>query len=177
MTRIRSFTTDEAPIILLDEIRRLMYEAFEGDFAQEDWDHTIGGRHVIAEVEGVLVSHASVIERTIEVAGRAFKTGYVEGVATSPTRQGRGFGTAVMNEVATVVKNGFELGALGTDSQPFYERLGWERWRGSSFVRQASMLEPTPEEDGSLMVLRFGPSEHVDLAESISCEARPGDDW
>jgi hypothetical protein len=39
------------------------------------------------------------------------------------------------------------------------------------------MLEPTPEEDGYLMVLRFGPSEHVDLAESISCEARPGDDW
>jgi hypothetical protein len=35
----------------------------------------------------------------------------------------------------------------------------------------------TQEEDEGIMVLRFGPSQNIDLAASLSCEHRPGDDW
>lgn len=174
---IRIFTTAEAPEEFLMAIRRLMDEAFEGEFTDEDWAHTIGGHHVVVEDAGTLVAHASVIERKIEVAGRPFRTGYVEGVATSPDRQGQGLGTLAMKEIGVLVREGYEMGALATDRQPFYERLGWERWRGSTLVRRGSELVRTHDEDGAVMVLRFGPSKHVDLAETISCEERPGDDW
>lgn len=174
---IRTFTTRECSEQVLAAIRGLMDRAFEGEFTEEDWDHTIGGRHVVVEDGGKIVAHASVVERRIEIGGRPFRTGYVEGVATSPDRQGRGFGTLAMKEIDTLLRDAFELGALATDRPPFYERLGWERWRGPSFVRRGSELVRTRTDDDALMVLRFGPSTHVDLAESISCETRPGDDW
>jgi len=59
----------------------------------------------------------------------------------------------------------------------FYERLGWERWRGPTFVRHGPELVRTEDEDDGVMVLRFDRSLAVDLSGSISCEARTGDDW
>lgn len=154
-----------------------MDEAFEGGFTDEDWEHTIGGRHVIVEAAGALLAHASVIERSIEVAPVAFRTGYVEGVAAVRAEQGRGLGSLAMIEIARLIRARFEMGALATYRHTFYERLGWERWRGPTFVRRGSETVRTPDDDDAVMVLRFGPSEHVDLAESVSCEERPGDDW
>lgn len=174
---IRSFTTDEAPPDALVAIRHLMDEAFEGEFTEEDWEHTIGGRHVVVEESALVVAHASLIERTIEVGGRPFRTGYVEGVATRPSEQGRGLGSLAMDEIARLIRLDFEMGALATARQTFYERLGWERWRGSTYVRRRSETVRMPADDDAVMVLRFGPSKHVDLAEAISCEERVGDDW
>ncbi len=71
----------------------------------------------------------------------------------------------------------FELGALSTSRHSFYERLGWERGRGPTFVRHGRQLVRTQGEDDGVMVLRFGRSTEVDLDRSISCEARNGDDW
>ena len=70
-----------------------------------------------------------------------------------------------------------DLGALSTGSPGFYGRLGWERWRGPTYVRRGDDLVRTPDEDAGIMVLRFGPSAGVDLAAPISSEARAGDDW
>ena len=75
------------------------------------------------------------------------------------------------------MKNGFEMGALSTGRQDFYARIGWERWAGPSFVRQGAEEIRTEGDDGGLMVLRFGPSEGIDLAAPISCEHRNGDVW
>ena len=46
--------------------------------------------------DGVVVAHASVVPRALDVDGLPFRTGYVEAVATAPEVQGRGLGTAVM---------------------------------------------------------------------------------
>ena len=49
-----------------------------------------------------------------------------------------------------------EIGFLATGSQPFYERLGWVRWRGPSSVTEPDgSATPTPEEDGYLMAMLF----------------------
>ena len=46
---------------------------------------------------------------------------------------------------------------LGTGEQHFYERLGWERWAGRSFVRGTDgAVTATADEDPWLMVLRTG---------------------
>ena len=75
------------------------------------------------------------------------------------------------------VRERFELGALGTGSHRFYERLGWRSWAGPSFVRTAGGALPTPDEDGFILVLPTRASPPMDFAAPISCEWRPGDVW
>ena len=118
------------------------------------------------------------VERDIRVGGTPLRTGYVEAVATDPSRQGHGIGTALMREVNQhLAEGGYELGALGTGSQGFYERLGWSIWRGPSSVRTADGEHPTPEEDGYILVLRTAATPALDPDAPISCEWRPGDVW
>lgn len=67
---------------------------------------------------------------------------------------------------------------LSTDAHRFYQRSGWERWRGPSFVRRVGGAVDRPaEDDDGLMVLRTGRRATVDLTASITCEDRPGDCW
>jgi aminoglycoside 2'-N-acetyltransferase I len=169
--------TAALPPTRLHEVRSLLDAAFDGDFSDDDWYHTIGGTHVMAVDEDRVVAHASVVARALDLGGRVMRTGYVEGVAAAPGRRGEGLGSSVMGELSAIVRDRFELGALSTDRHTFYERLGWERWRGPTFVRRAGGLDRSEEEDDGVMVLRFGASVDVDLAGPIICEERPGDDW
>ena len=168
-------TESVAPLV--SDLHRLLWDAVDGDFSEDDWHHTLGGCHVVALDGEALVSHAAVVPRTIRADDRAFRAGYVEGVATRPDRQRQGLGAAVMAEVATVLRTQFELGVLSTSSHAFYERLGWERWQGPTFVRTGGRLVRTEDEDDGVMVLRFGPSQETDLTAAISCDSRRGDDW
>lgn len=177
MLHTRTLRTADASADLLAEVRGLMDDAFAGDFSDQDWQQTIGGWHVVVTEADRVLSHAAVVPRVLEVAGRPFATGYVEGVATVPRRQGEGLGALAMAEATSYVHAVFELGALSTGSHAFYERLGWERWRGPTYVRDAGRLVRSADDDDGVMVLRFGPSADIDLSAAISCEARPGDDW
>jgi aminoglycoside 2'-N-acetyltransferase I len=152
-------------------------DAFAGHFADEDWEHALGGWHVVVTDDGAVVAHAAVVRRELHVDGRPVHTGYVEGVGTTPGRQGEGLGTLAMREIDTLIRRHHDLGALSTSAHGFYERLGWERWRGPTSVRTAAGVVRTPDEDDGIMVLRFGPSAAVDLGATLSCEARRGDDW
>lgn len=174
---IRRIVPAAAPDLLLSEIRDLLDQAFGGGFSDEDWQHTLGGWHVVAEEDGAIVSHAAVVERILHLGDRPVRAGYVEGVATAPDRQGRGLGSRVMLEVAGIVRERFELGALSTELAGFYGRLGWELWRGPTYVRQGGGLVRTEDEDGGVMVLLCAATAGTDLDGPIACEARPGDDW
>jgi aminoglycoside 2'-N-acetyltransferase I len=175
---VRVVTTAEASDDLLREIRGLLVDAFAGDFSAEDWEHTLGGWHAVVVDDGVgVLAHAAVVPRLLDVGDRRLRAGYVEGVGTSPECQGVGFGSLAIAEVTEVVRREFELGALSTDRHGFYARLGWERWWGPTFVRHGARAVRTADEDGGIMVLRVGPSRHVDLTAALSCEARSGDDW
>jgi aminoglycoside 2'-N-acetyltransferase I len=173
----RLFTTAEASADVLQEIRQLLVQAFEGDFSADDWEHTLGGWHVVVADRSAILSHAAVVPRILEVAHRPLHAGYVEGVATAPLRQRQGLGSLAMAKASTLLRSRFEMGALSTGQHRFYERLGWERWRGPTFVRHGSAAIRTQDEDEGIMVLRCGPSQNIDLTASLSCEHRPGDDW
>ncbi len=165
------------PADVLADARRLMDEAFAGRFDDTDWDHALGGAHVLVTEDGAVLAHAAVVRRELHVDGRPFLTGYVEAVGTAPDRQRQGLGSLAMVEAGRVLREQHELGALSTGSPGFYVRLGWERWRGPTYVRRGDDLVRTAEEDAGIMVLRVGPSAGVDLAAPLSCEARAGDDW
>jgi len=178
---IRSVPTDALSPGEIDVIRALLDAAFWDDederFIEEDWKHSIGGLHVVLEIDGRIVSHASVVERELQVAGNPLRTGYVEAVATAPGFQGRGHGTRVMQVIGRAIDAGYELGALGTGEIGFYERLGWRVWQGPTSVRTAVGERRTPDEDGGIMVLITRATPPIDLDAPISCEWRSGDVW
>jgi aminoglycoside 2'-N-acetyltransferase I len=132
---------------------------------------------VVVTDGGAVVAHAAVVPRELHVDVRPVDTGYVEGVGTAPGRQREGLGTLAMREIDVLIRRHHDLGALSTSAHGFYERLGWDRWRGPTFVRTDDGVVRTPDEDDGIMVLRFGPSTGVDLGAPLSCEARRGDDW
>jgi len=177
---MRDLPTDGLTERELRAIRALMAGAFgtgEEAFAQGDWEHALGGTHFILELDGEIVSHASVVPRTIEIDGRPLRAGYVEAVATAPDRQGEGHGSSVMAAVTEHIRERFELGALGTGRHAFYERLGWETWRGPAAVLSPTGRRRTPHEEGYILVLRTGTSPPFELTASIACDWRTGDVW
>jgi aminoglycoside 2'-N-acetyltransferase I len=174
---VRSAATADLTADELRAIRELMDAAFD-DFSDDDMAHGLGGRHFILDVDGAIAAHASVVERALELNGWRLRSGYVESVAVAPALQRRGLGTRVMAAATAHIREAYELGALGTGEQPFYEPLGWERWAGRSFVRERDgTLRHTAEEDPWLMVLRTGPSADAPLTGTLTCEWREGDVW
>ena len=181
--RVRRATTADLSASEVEVIRAILWAAFddpaepEEAFTERDWEHGLGGIHVVAEVDGRIAAHGSVVAREIHAGGRPLAAGYVESVATDPDLQRTGLGTAVMREIGAVIVEAYEVGFLGTGEQGFYERLGWQTWRGPSFVRTPDGERATPEDDGYLMVLRTPTSPPLDLDAPISCDWRPGDVW
>ncbi|HET8786747.1 MAG TPA: GNAT family N-acetyltransferase [Candidatus Limnocylindrales bacterium] len=176
---VRSVATSDLSERDLRQMRELLWAAFPGEdgFTEDDWRHAMGGTHFLADRDGVIVSHAAVIEREIHVGGVALRTGYVEGVGTLPEHQGQGYGTAVMRAATQHILETYEFGALGTGEHGFYERFGWETWKGRAYVRTPDGPERTPDEEGAIMVLRTPSTPSLDPEASISCDWRPGDVW
>ena len=166
---------DEATVLSL---HRLWRDAFRGGFTVEDADHAFGGAHVVMFEGRDVVAHAAVVPRELLVGDQSFEVGYAEAVAAAPSYQGKGLGSRVMTELNRVLRERYAMGALSTGAHAFYRRLGWERWRGPTHVVTAAGEHVrTEDEDDGVMVLRFGPSETVDLTLPIACHDRPGDAW
>jgi aminoglycoside 2'-N-acetyltransferase I len=178
---LRQLATSELTDAQKVELRAMLDDAFLGDdtggFDDHDWDHALGGTHFVLESGGQIVGHAAVVPRTLFVAAQPLDTGYVEAVATRPGHERRGHGSVVMAAVNEHIRSRFELGALGTGSHGFYERMGWQTWRGPSYVRAGGGIDRTAEDDGYIMVLLTPTSPSVELSAPISCEWRPGDVW
>jgi aminoglycoside 2'-N-acetyltransferase I len=179
MTRLRTVPTAELTGAELEAVRELVFAAFGGRFDTHDWEHTLGGVHVLACEGDAVVAHGAVVPRTLVTGGRRLRTGYVEAVATRGDRRGRGLATAVMREVGRVIGRDYELGALGDGSgiPGFYQRLGWETWQGPTWVAGPQGRERTAEEDGSILVLRTPATGELELTGSLTCDWRPGDVW
>jgi aminoglycoside 2'-N-acetyltransferase I len=134
------------------------------------------GLHLLGYDDDRLVSHAVVTTRWLQPAGLPLlRTAYVDAVATLPDCQGRGFGSAVMRELASVI-TGYAIGCLETGKVGFHERLGWERWRGPLAGRSADGLIPTPDQDG-VMVLRLPHTPALDLEALLTIERQPARIW
>ena len=176
---LRICRTEELTPSDLDQMRALFDAAWpEEAYTNDDWDNMTGGLHFVVELDGRLVSHAAVVERELRTGGHRLRTGYVEAVATWPELQRRGLATQAMHAAYEHIRETYELGGLDSGSQGFYERLGWERWRGPTSVRTANGEERTAEEDGYVMVLLTPRTPmDLDLDAPISCEWREGDVW
>ena len=176
-------TTAEVSPELSSELRAFLEVAYDGDFAEEDWRHALGGTHVWCGDADGLVAHGSVVPRILWAGGRRWQVGYVEAVATRADRRRTGVGGAVMRALAQVVGERYELGALSSAAESFYLGLGWELWRGPTWTAVSAELgDPgrwirTEEDDGGIMILRAPATPSLDLDGPIVCAWREGDVW
>jgi aminoglycoside 2'-N-acetyltransferase I len=124
-----------------------------------------------------LVGHASVIQRRLLYAGRSLRTGYIEGVGVRAERRRRGYGGAMMAALERIVRDAYQLGALGAadEAMDFYAGRGWLLWQGPTSALTPTGIQRTAEEDGCIYVLPV--SVPLDLSAELTCDWRDGDAW
>jgi len=97
--------------------------------------------------------------------------------------RGRGVGKRLhAARLRAAAAMGIERLFLFTEKRPYptvelYERFGWTVWAGPTFVWMDVGPVPTPDEDGSVLVLRTATTPELDPASPLICEWRPGDVW
>jgi len=159
----------------LERLRTLVVDAFDGGFDEHDWDHALGGVHCVAWEGEEPVAHAAVVSRQLTQAGRAVRTGYVEGVVVAAAHRRRGLGHAVMEAAEGVIASAYPVGALSSSEAglPLYESRGWLEWEGPLAVLAPDGPRPTPE-DG---VHVLDPGGIWDRSAELACDWRAGDAW
>ena len=169
----------------LETIRAMLDLAYEGDFAEADWEHALGGVHALVWDGDELVGHGSVVQRRMLHAprdmsstplARARSCGYIEAVAVRADRRRQGIGRAIMAGLGDVITGAYAMGALSAsdDGRALYDALGWHAWRGRTFALTPSGMERTADEDEGILVLPVVP---LDLDGDLTCDWRDGDVW
>jgi aminoglycoside 2'-N-acetyltransferase I len=159
------------------EVIELCIAAHENEAFRDLFTHfSSGGRHFLAHSGPELVGHAVVSTRWVQPEDRdVMKTAYVDAVSTLPKHQGKGYGSAVMGRLAAEIPD-YEIACLQTDEPAFYERLGWEVWRGPLAGRSEAGFVATPDQ-GGVMVLRLPQTPPVDLDTELSIECQEYRIW
>ncbi|MEU6812914.1 GNAT family N-acetyltransferase [Streptomyces sp. NPDC046831] len=146
-------TADLAPAELL-AVRTLLHDAFDGDFGADDWDHTLGGLHVLAHDERGPAGHGAVVMRRVRHHGRWLRIGYVEAVAVRRDVRRTGVGGRVMAALEGIITRAYAFGALSAsdDGTRLYEARGWQPWGGRIHALGPDGAVRLPEEEGSTYV-------------------------
>ena len=177
MAELRTAHTADLDPGTLRAARALLDEVFNGDLAEADWEHALGGVHALVSDGPDLIGHGSVIQRRLLHQGRALRAGYVEAVAVRPDRQGEGHGAALMSALERVLRGAYDLGARGSSNEGagFYAARGWKLWQGPSSALTPDGIRPTTDVDGCLYV--FPLAVPLDLSGELTCDWRDGDVW
>ena len=80
----------------------------------------------VGVLDGEIVSHVVVLHRGVYVGSRIVTVAGVTAVATHPARQGRGYGTRVMQDTIRMIRQqGYDLAMLTSRVPGFFTRLGF----------------------------------------------------
>ncbi|MEV7519944.1 GNAT family N-acetyltransferase [Streptomyces sp. NPDC091371] len=173
----RTAHTSELAAGELREVRDLLDAAFDGDFADEDFEHALGGMHVLVREDGRLVAHGSVVQRRVLHRARALRTGYVEAVAVRADHRRRGYGNTVMAALEAVIGRAYVLGALSAseDGAGLYLSRGWAVWPGRIGTLSPDGPVRLPDEEGSTYVWTPPGGVRLDPAGRLDFDWRDGD--
>lgn len=160
-----------------EQARRMVIEAFGGEFTDTDWEHSLGGMHALIFNHGALIAHAAAVQRRLLYRNTALRCGYVEAVAVREDWRGLGLARAVMDAVEQVLRGAYQLGAISASdaARHIYLARGWLPWRGPTSVLAPAGLTRTPGDDNALFVLPV--SVELDTTAEITCDWRDGDVW
>lgn len=171
LTVIRSA---DMPAAQIGEVAALCGSVFNCDY-QYLLDLVPVRTHVLGYVDGRLVSHALWLDRSMRMGDGPWVTAaYVEGVATHPDYRRRGYGEAVMRRLQEETRR-YPLGALSPAMEPWYVKLGWERWQGPLRIDKDGEISETRDE--TVLVYRTPHTGSLDLTEPLTAEWRPFELW
>lgn len=176
MTDLSITHTADLDRATLEAARAMVFDAFQTDFTEHDWDHGLGGLHVIVRDGDTIAGHASVVQRHLMHGDRALRAGYVESVAVHPDHRRRGIGHQLVEAIEPIVERAYDLGALNATEagRPLYVSRGWTPWDGHLFAFTPDGIKPTPDDEGA--VLMFGTGD-LDTSADLTCDFRDGDLW
>ncbi|BCY13476.1 GNAT family N-acetyltransferase [Actinoplanes sp. L3-i22] len=178
MTVLRTVNTADLTESDRTRIRTMLDDAFDGRFDDHDWDHALGGLHILISVDATLIAHGAVVQRQFLHRNRSLRCGYVEAVAVHRAHRRRGFASAVMTEAERIIDHGYALGALSASSvaRDLYLARGWQPWLGGTAVLAPAGVTGTPADDGSTLI-RQVPGRLLDQTAPMICDWRDGDVW
>ncbi|MFE0650519.1 GNAT family N-acetyltransferase [Streptomyces sp. NPDC059534] len=174
---VRTAPTHELGAARLRSVREMLDTAFGGDFADEDWDHALGGVHAWIEDDRGIAAHGAVVMRRALYRGRSYRVGYVEGVAVRGDRRRRGLGGALMAELERVIDGAYAFGALSAsdDGAALYRARGWRVWEGRLDVLGPEGIVRLAEEEGSVLLRPAAGRTLPDPAHPLAFDWRDGD--
>jgi aminoglycoside 2'-N-acetyltransferase I len=176
MTTTRTAHTAGLSPAELTEIRSLLRDAFDGDFADEDWEHTLGGMHALVHDGRGLAAHGAVVMRRVRSGERWLRVGYVEGVAVRADVRRQGLGGTVMTALERIIARAYDLGALSAsdDGALLYTARGWRAWGGRICALGPRGIVRLPDEEGSTYVWP-APARTADPDAELVFDWRDGD--
>ncbi|MFF8379048.1 GNAT family N-acetyltransferase [Streptomyces sp. NPDC015661] len=174
---VRTAPTHDLGAARLRSVRELLDTAFEGDFSDDDWDHTLGGVHAWIEDGRGLAAHGAVVQRRVLHRGRSYRVGYVEGLAVRGDRRRQGLGGAVMAELERVIDGTYAFGALSASDAgaALYRARGWRIWEGRLDALGPEGTVRLAEEEGSVFLRPAGGPALPDPAAPLVFDWRDGD--
>jgi len=170
---IHSKSTSET---LRKEIVSLCNRAYEQNM-ETLLETFVDATHILGYYNDLFVCHALWVTRYLQPGTNPIlRTAYIEAVATEAHVRKRGFASAMMKYAIGEIQD-YELAALSPSRVEYYERLGWERWRGPLFIRtKEGKLMPSLD-DEEVMIHRLPQTPILDLNAPLSAEWREGELW
>ena len=113
-TKVRFSKTEELNADTRNAIVDLCVVAHQEDDFKNLFSYVpSGGLHFLASQDEKLVSHAMVTTRWLQPEGQPLlKTAYIDAVATLPTQQGLGHGSALMRHLASTIDKEYVIACL-----------------------------------------------------------------
>ncbi|MBU3646048.1 MAG: GNAT family N-acetyltransferase [Candidatus Nanopelagicaceae bacterium] len=157
-------------------LRELLNDAFESDFAEEDWQHTFGGIRFVGRLHDELVAHGAVVPRWMKIDGEQMYVGYVEGIAVASQHWRKGYGSLLIAKITEYCRSEFSLSLLSTDEKEFYRKQGWLDFEGETYILENGQEKRSKDEDEGLMYI-YGKNFYKSAPKKAVCESRDGDAW
>lgn len=169
--------TADLDVVTLVAARALLDDVFGAEMTDHAWEHAQGGVHALIWDAGQLIGHGAVVARQLRHRRRLLRAGYIEAVGVRVDARRRGHGAAIMEVLERIVRDAYDLGAVGASQAgaSFYASRGWTRWQGRTWARTRTGLIRTAEDDEDVYVLEVGAA--LDLSGDLTCGWRDGDIW
>ena len=119
------------------------------------------------------------IQRRLLHGGRALRAGYVEGVGVRADHRRRGHASAMMEALERVIRDAYDLGALGAtdDAARFYSGRGWRLWGGRLSALTPDGVRADARRGGRRSTCCRSRACALDLSGELTCDWRDGDVW
>nr|WP_314265118.1 GNAT family N-acetyltransferase [uncultured Moellerella sp.] len=170
--------TSQLSSVEKEQIYQLLFQVFEQGFSREDFDHTLGGIHILAYDNHQLIGHVAIVQRSVIVDCSPFRIGYLEGLGVAEAYRRQGIGRKLMELSSEIIANSYDFGLLSASEEglPLYQSLGWKIWTGELYESNRESYQRSFDDEGSVLFWAAS-SQNIAATSPLYCDYRSGDQW